>query len=207
MLECAGPLSILTHTASRVSPKRLAILSQQRLAHVGGTRIARLPRRAIGDRSATPAVTRHTEKLRRMHMKSFGLEEETDVLGLEDIDPSELMGLGEEDDEESTEMVGLEDDEEYSGLGDEEEEEEDEGEEEHEPTLRRPGLRLALRARRRARLLTVAAIRARRKARIALRAGLRARIRARLLQKAAMKARRRARFIKKAAVASKLQAR
>ena len=66
-------------------------------------------------------------------MKSFGMEEETDVLGLEDIDPSEIMGLGEEDDEDSGEMLGLDDDEEYSGLGDEEEEEEDEGEEEHEP--------------------------------------------------------------------------
>src|SRR6185295_14419769 len=148
-------------------------------------------------------ITSQPAQRRRMHMKSFGMEEETDVLGLEDIDPSEIMGLGEEDDEDSTEMVGLEDDEEYSGMGDEEEEE---GEEE-QTTLRRPGLRVALRARRRARLLTVAAIRARRKARLALRAGLRARIRARLLQKAAMKARRRARFIKKAAVASKLQTR
>ena len=34
-------------------------------------------------------------------MKSFGLEEDTDVLGLEDIDPSEIMGLGEDDDEDS----------------------------------------------------------------------------------------------------------
>src|SRR4029078_1340683 len=106
-------------------------------------------------------ITSQPAQRRRMHMKSFGMEEETDVLGLEDIDPSEIMGLGEEDDEDSTEMLGLEDDEEYSGMGDEEEEEEDEGEEE-QTTLRRPGLRVALRARRRARLLTVAAIRARR---------------------------------------------
>ena len=81
-------------------------------------------------------------------------------------------------------MLGLEDDEEYGGLGDDEEEE-DEGEEEETPSGR-PVLRaaVALRTRRRARVLTIAALRARRRARMIVRLGLRARMRARLLQKA-----------------------
>ena len=140
-------------------------------------------------------------------MKGLGLEEDTDVLGLEDVDPTEVMGLGEGEEEDSPEMFGLEDDEEYSGFGDEEDEEEDEGED--EGTERKPGLRLAaaLKVRRRARLLTIAAIRARRRARLATRLSLRARMRARLIQRLAIRARRRARLVKKAAIASRLQQR
>ena len=88
----------------------------------------------------------------------------------EEEEPAELMGLAEEDDEE------------------------EEGEEGPQPVRQRmPGLRLAqgLRAKRRARLLAVAALRARRRARLLAVVVARRRRRGRLLALAALRARRR----------------
>ena len=124
------------------------------------------------------------------------------------------MGLGEEEDEEEepfdladpdeeeepAEMMGLED----------EDDEEEEGEEGPQPVRQRiPGLRLAqgLRAKRRARVIAVAALRARRRARLLALVLVRRRRRARLLALAALRARRRTKLIAVAALRARKRAR
>ena len=110
----------------------------------------------------------------------LGLEEDEGSMELggsefedEEEEPTELMGLGEEEGDEEEDISGQggyeeeEDPTELFGM-EEEDEYEDEGEESPEATQRIPGLRIAqgLRARRRARVLVVAALRKRRRARL-----------------------------------------
>ena len=131
----------------------------------------------------------------------MGLEEENDPMEIggedEEEEPRELMGLGDEEDEEDESFDSDSDEEEEPAelLGlDEEDDEEEEGEEVPQYVRQRvPGLRLAqgLKAKRRARVIAVAALRARRRAKVLALALVRRRRRGRLLALAALRARRR----------------
>src|SRR5262249_49937592 len=162
---------------------------------------------------------------RRMSMKTIWDEDPTELLGLEEDEGSNELGGSEfeEDEEEPTEMMGLgeeegeeEDDSSYEEeedpselyASDEEDEYDEEGEQGQETGQRIPGLRIAqgLRTRRRARLIAVAAIRHRRRARILGLAALKRRRRARLFALAALRNRKRARLLGIAAIRNRRRA-
>ena len=122
----------------------------------------------------------------------MGLDEENDPMEVggsedEEDEPTELMGLGEEEDEEEEpfDLDSEEEEEPVELLGlDEEDDEEEEGEEGPQSIRQRiPGLRLAQ------------GLRAKRRARAIAVAALRARRRARLLALAVSRRRRRARLL------------
>ena len=147
----------------------------------------------------------------------MGLEEgndPTELAGSEDDEeePREMMGWGEEDDDDEEFDLDSEEEEEpleMAGL-EEEDDEEDEGEEAPQYGRQRvPALRLAqgLRAKRRARLIGVAALRARRRSRLLALAVARRRRRARLLALVALRARRRTRILEVAALRARKKAR
>jgi hypothetical protein len=173
------------------------------------------------DRSRSVVAAR-----RRKLMKTMWEDDPTELLGLEeDEGTNELNGSEYEDEEEEpTELMGLGDqegeDEDDSGYDeeeeptemysmDEEDEYEDDGEETPEAGQRiQGGLRVAqgLRARRRGRLLTIAAIRHRRRARLLGIAALKRRRRARLFALMALRNRKRARLLGIAAIRSRRRA-
>ena len=158
-------------------------------------------------------------------MKTMWDEDPTELLGLEeegggydlggseqeeDDEPTETMGFGEDEGEEEGDeydLSGFDEEEDPTEHGMEDDEYDDEEQTPEPPQqFASAGIALGVRARRRARLLGVAALKKRRRARLLALLALRNRKRARLLALAALRNRKRARFFGLAALKSKKRA-
>jgi len=191
-LRCLLPL---TEEVTNAHPESILIFTTLN----GGTH-----EESIGRRSERTYGTRRRERsngIDRIRGRGRGTQG-ADEFGEDDDEeeePFDSMDLDDEE-EEPAELMGL----------DEEDEEEEEAEEGPQSLRQRiPGLRLAqgLKAKRRARLIAVAALRARRRGRLLALALVRRRRRGRLLALAALRARRRTRLIAVAALRARKRAR